>query len=123
MPEEPMTPIPDFSFFGDAGDEDDHRTPMIYPTRDFEMGEIERLQAENKALRGLLPDVETVEEAHEIFTEWAAAYAAIGNIEKDNERLNSKLFRARQALAEVYNSVPVHIQERLERLRAILERE
>lgn len=123
MPEQPMTPNPDFSIFRDAGDEDDHRTPMIHPTRDFEMGEIERLQAENKALRGLLPDVETVEEAHEIFTQWAAAYAAIRNIEKDNERLNSKLFRARKALQEVYTAAPVFMQERLDNLKAILERD
>lgn len=49
-------------------------------------------------------------------------YAMRQDYELDElERVQAKLDAARQALAEVYENVPVHIQERLERLRVILE--
>lgn len=42
---------------------------------------------------------------------------------REIERLSMQVDAARQALAEVFESVPVFMQERLERLRVILERE
>lgn len=67
----------------------------------FELDEISRLQEEIRALRSLLPEVETVEEAQEIFSQWASAYAAFDNLEKENETLRGICQTARDTLGEI----------------------
>lgn len=120
MPDHPQHP--DFGFFAapdvstdrDSGDELD--LEYTYPqqpetvTRVTDGGELETLRYENA-------QVHLIEAANRrLIDELLVEHEKV-------ETLRTQLTAARQALADVYDAFPVFIRERLEPLRAILERE
>jgi chromosome segregation ATPase len=58
--------------------------------RDEARAELEAVKRERDML---LPDVTTVTDAIDVYTDWADSHARIGNIEKENESLRAELAR------------------------------